>query len=291
MSKFSIFHRLLIAAIAVLALAPQAAFAWGDSGHRIVAQVGEDHLSAKAQAAVRKLAGTKGLALLATWPDFIRSEPAWDFAKEWHFLTVEDDQQISEVLAGATPGGPPRNVVEAIEYFSDILRGDKKKAGSFKALLKSNKVEPLGGSIELTALTFLVHFVGDVHQPLHVGRGGDRGGNSVSVNWFGEVKNLHSVWDGGLIDTENLSYSEFVRCLEQELADEVKVARDSSAEEWAQESIDYRHQVYSIWSKTSRSNFLPDLSYNYAHDHIEQIKQRLYNGGLRLAARLNAIFP
>ncbi len=119
MRKSSLFHLLMIVAIAFLALAPRPAFAWGDSGHRIVAQVGEDHLAANAQAAVRKLAGTKGLALLATWPDFIRSEPAWDFAKPWHFLTVEDDQQISEVLAGASPTGPPRNVVEAIGYFSD----------------------------------------------------------------------------------------------------------------------------------------------------------------------------
>jgi hypothetical protein len=277
--------------LACLLLAPRTAFAWGDSGHRIVAQVGEDRLSANAQAAIRKLAGSKGLALLATWPDFIRSEPAWDFAKPWHFLTVEDDQEISDVLGGGSPSDTPRNVVEGIEFFSAVLRGDATRTSAFAALLKANKAQPLGGSIELTALAFLVHFVGDVHQPLHVGRGGDRGGNSVSVNWFGEVKNLHSVWDEGLIESENLSYSEFVRFLEQELAAEIEVAQDSKAEDWAEESIGYRQQVYEIWSQTSRTNYLPDLGYNYAHDHIAQIRLRLYKGGLRLAARLNAIFP
>lgn len=272
-------------------LLPQPAFAWGDSGHRIVAQIGEDRLSANAEAAIRKTAGSKGLALLATWPDFIRSEPAWDFAKPWHFVTVEDDQEISAVLGGSSPSDTPRNVVEAIEFFSAVLRADSGRTAAFEALLTAAKVRPLGDSIKLTALAFLVHFVGDVHQPLHVGRGNDLGGNRVSVNWFGEVKNLHSVWDEGLIETENLSYSEFVSFLEQELAGEIELAQDSKTEDWAEESIGYRQQLYEIWSQTSRTNSLPDLGYNYAHDHIGQIKLLLYKGGLRLAARLNAIFP
>ena len=60
------------------------------------------------------------------------------------------------------------------------------------------------------ALKFLVHFIGDMHQPLHVGRGEDRGGNSIRVRWFGESRNLHSVWDSAIIASENLSFSEFV---------------------------------------------------------------------------------
>ena len=271
-------------------LAPRPSLAWGDSGHRIVAQIGEDRLTDSARAAIRKFAGSRGLALLATWPDFIRSEPAWDFAKPWHFLTVEDDQEISEMLGGGSASDTPRNVVEAIEFFSAVLRGDAARTASFEALLNTNKVQPLGGSIELTALTFLVHFVGDIHQPLHVGRANDLGGNRISVNWFGEVTNLHSVWDEGLIESENLSYSEFVRFLEQELAGEIELAQDSNPEDWAEESIGYRQQVYEIWSQTSRTNSLPDLGYNYAHDHIGQIRLRLHKGGLRLAARLNAIF-
>lgn len=88
-----------------------------------------------------------------------------------------------------------------------------------------------------------------------------------------------------------LSHSEFVRFVERELAGEIEVAQDSKTEDWAEESIGYCQQVYGIWSQTSLTNSLPDLGYNYAHDHIGQIKLCLYKGGLRLAARLNAIFP
>ena len=67
------------------------------------------------------------------------------------------------------------------------------------------------------ALEYILHIVGDVHQPLHAGNGDDRGGNDVKVRWFGDETNLHSVWDSKLIDSRNLSYTEYARWLGRDI--------------------------------------------------------------------------
>jgi hypothetical protein len=131
--------------------------------------------------------------------------------------------------------------------------------------------------------------VGDVHQPLHVGRGGDLGGHRVSVNWFGEVSNLHGSWDEGLIESEHLSYSEFVDFLEAEQGRGLAVGNLDDVKAWAEESRKVRFKVYEIYGKTSRDNHLPELSYQYAHDQMELLEARLYKGGRRLAARLDEV--
>jgi hypothetical protein len=275
--------------LAALLLAPQALRAWGDKGHRISGLVAQEALSEEARRAVREIAGTRTLEMLATWPDFARADPAWDFASRWHYVSVADDGTLDEVLAAAAPSLEPDNLIEATGYFRAILAGDVERRRNFEELLSANDAKPREGSIELTALCFLAHFVGDLHQPLHVGRAGDHGGNSIAVNFFGEIKKLHSVWDSGIIDSQNLSFTEFTRFLDAELAGEVE-AGDGDFQSWAQESRDYRPRLYEIWGRTSRDNYLPDLGYRYVYDHIGAVKRRLYVGGLRLARTLNSIY-
>ncbi len=279
----------ILLALTAALLLPRTAFGWGDSGHRIVARLGQDGLSPQAQRRMVEIAGSRSLAMLATWPDFIRSEKPWGFAAPWHYVTVEDADTLETVLERSALTIEPDNVVEAISYFAAILDGDARRRESFEKLMVDNRARPIGGSTELAALAFLVHFVGDIHQPLHVGRGGDHGGNSIAVNWFGEVQKLHTVWDSGLIDHQQLSFTEFVEFLEAELAGTVEPG-DGGPAAWAQESIDYRHRLYEIWSRTSRDNYLPELGYRYVYDHIGTVKRRLYLGGLRLAALLESIF-
>ena len=143
----------------------------------------------------------------------------------------------------------------------------------FEELMAANGAAPREGSVELTALCFLAHFVTDLHQPLHVGRADDRGGNSVKVNFFGEIKELHSVWDRGLIASQGLSFTEFKAFLDAELAGSVE-AGDGGPLDWAQESLEYRPRVYEIWHRTDRENYLPDLGYRYVYDHIGTAEQR-----------------
>ncbi len=289
MSETSMRRGAVLIVLMVLPLAPEVALAWGDNGHRIVAQGAEDALSADTRRALGEITGTRSLAMIATWPDFVKADAAWGFASHWHYVTVEDDRTLDEVLRRSALTLEPDNVVEAIGYFTAILDGDEQRRRNFQKLLDDNRAAPLDGSLDLTALALLVHFVGDVHQPLHVGRGNDRGGNSIAVNFFGEIRKLHSVWDSAIIEHQRLSFTEFTHFLQAELAGQADPG-DGDARVWAQESMDYRQQLYEIWGRTSRDNYLPEIGYDYIFDHIGTIKRRLSLGGLRLAGVLNSIY-
>lgn len=290
-----------VAIMLLIFLTEQTLFAFGSNGHRIVADVAQHHLSPKAQQAVKKILNGETLDHIATWPDYIRSESDWDFAKPWHFITIDVDTTVDEVLAESEKNPKIENVVDAIEYFSALLQGGNDKVEQFKQFLETQyktktkkdvKTAKLyQDSIEATALGFLVHFVGDVHQPLHVGRAEDMGGNSIKVLWFGEDSNLHSVWDTGLIESEKLSYTEITAFLDQDETDPKTLKIDAPLAEWARESVLLRHQAYlGIYKKTDYISGKPDLSYSYAHDFTPAIKKRMLQGGLRLAKMLNRIF-
>ncbi|MFQ5349499.1 MAG: S1/P1 nuclease [Thermoanaerobaculia bacterium] len=289
MSELLTARHTVVLALATALLTPPMAHAWGDNGHRIVGQGADNTLSEDARHAVRAISGNRTLAMLATWPDFARSDKAWGFVSAWHYVTVEDDETLGVVLERSALTLEPDNVVEAIDYFARILDGDAERRQNFQELMNSNRAAPLGGSLDLTALSLLAHFIGDVHQPLHVGRGNDRGGNSIAVNFFGEVKKLHSVWDSAIIEHQRLSFSEFSRFLEAELGGQIDPG-DGGPQSWAQESREYRHGLYEIWGRTSRDNYLPEIGYDYIFTHLGTIQRRLYLGGQRLGGLLNELF-
>lgn len=292
--------RYLILTIFAIALNAQTALAWGPNGHRITAQIGEDNLTPLAAERLTAIAGARSLALMATWPDFVRSFPEYDCFKPWHFLTVEDGQSLEDAMklrpekSGACDMDSfhalemPANVVEAIEYFSDILRGDAVKAENFAQMLRVNGATPYNGSVEQTALALVVHLIGDVHQPLHVGRGPDRGGNAIAVKWFDEPVKLHEVWDESMIDSEKLSYSEFAAFLMQRFWQTDIGAYQDGARTWALESVGHRAAVYDFGAAAGED--VPNLSYEYQAKHDAVLKQRLFQGGMRLSQVLNRIF-
>lgn len=291
--------RYFILTIFAIALNTQGALAWGPNGHRITAQIGEDNLMPEAVERLKDIVGDQSLALMATWPDFVRSFPEYDCFKPWHFFTVEDGQTIESAMKLRPKDSGtcdmetfkaldmPGNVVEAIGYFADILDGDTSKAANFAQMLQANGAAPYNNSIEQTALALVVHLIGDVHQPLHVGRGPDRGGNNITVNWFDSYVNLHQVWDELLIEREKLSYTEFAAFLEQRFGDTGIGDYREGVTSWTQESIGHRDAVYDFGG--GKGFNVPRLSYGYAAKQDTLIKQRLYQGGKRLSVVLNAI--
>jgi hypothetical protein len=247
-----------LALLLVLAAAPVSG--WGPVGHRVVGRIAERHLSEAAARGVAAILGSESLAQAATWPDEIRSDPAWDMAKPWHFVSLDDGESYE-----TAPKSPDGDAVEAIGRFTKVLK-DPQTAPEKKA----------------EALRFLVHFVGDVHQPLHVGRRGDIGGNSIQVSWFGESTNLHAVWDEKIIETEKLSFSELADFIDHPTLTEIRTWQGSGVLDWVSESMAERAQVYAIGDKK--------LSYLYAYQNGPLVKRRLLQGGVRLAGLLNALF-
>jgi hypothetical protein len=122
--------------------------AWGPTGHRVVGRVADRHLSKRAAEAIKGLLGQDTLAETGTWADDIRADPKWNHAAPWHYVTVEDHQTYE-----TSKKNPQGDVIEAIRRFEAVLRNPN-SSGEEKA----------------QAVKFLTHFIGDLHQPLHVGR-------------------------------------------------------------------------------------------------------------------------
>lgn len=249
------------AVLAVLAAAafPTSALAWGSTGHRAVGRVAEHHLGPAAARAVADLLAPDTLAFASTWADEIRSETEWSKADPWHFTTVPDGQPVEAAVKG-----PAGDVLEALARFERVL-ADRSAPRTERA----------------QALKWVVHLIGDLHQPLHVGREGDRGGNDVLVLWFGEPSNLHTVWDSTIVQHSELSFTELAELVDRPTPEELSDARTSRAADWARESVELREGVYAIGDRR--------LSWKYVHDHWPVVQRRIRQAGLRLAATLDRL--
>ena len=277
--------------ISVLICLPQLLSAWGANGHRIVAQICYDNLSPTARTSVDEALGDNYLAQLSTWPDYIKADKGWDFAKSWHYMTVHPDQTLTDVANGNQRKPKIDDVREGIELMVNILKGDAEARDRMTKLMAENKLAPLAGSLDATALAFLIHFIGDVHQPMHVGKNRDQGGNKISVLYFGERKNLHSVWDSGIIEQERLSYTEFAAFAAIHTRARKAEWENAPLTEWISESIELRERLYNnLYDRTDRETGLPDFSWDYQHDFLPIVEERLAAAGYRAAALLNGIY-
>ena len=166
-------------------------FPWGKTGHRITGEVAEAHLTEKAKIEIAKILSDPSLANASTWADEMRPNPDFQKYSTWHYANMPLDKRYSE-----HPQSKKGDIVQAIKLCKAKLRNPN--------VSKNEKA---------FHLRFLVHLVGDIHQPLHVGRGEDRGGNEIKVKWFGKDTNLHRVWDSEMINTYMMSYTEFTDLL------------------------------------------------------------------------------
>lgn len=241
-----------------LMLTPIIGFSWGATGHRVVGQVAMNHMSKKANKNVLVALGTEDVAMVANWMDFIKSESDKRHMNAWHYCSIPD--------SGHYQGAPEEgDVNKMINQFIEELK------------TKSFSVD------EQFALKSLIHMVGDVHQPLHVGNGTDRGGNDVKLKFFYSKSNLHRVWDSGMIDKQQLSYTEYAKWIDVATSVEVNTWQSASVMNWMEESVSYRGSIYDFPEDKK-------LSYKYVHDHIHQVNLRLLQAGVRLAGILNQIY-
>jgi hypothetical protein len=199
-----------------------AAARWYDLGHRLVARVAERRLTPGAAAAVRDLLGGQSLADASVWADDIRQYR--HDADALHFVNIPLDAAGYDP-ARDCPGG--RCIIAAIERDSRVL-ADPGAAPATRA----------------EALRFLIHFMGDLHQPLHVADAGDRGGNRRLVYLLGDSMNLHQVWDGELLKLAAAGETDHLDRLRREMdtLDLAALERGTVAE-WAMEGhrIAVRH--------------------------------------------------
>jgi len=261
----SVHHRALTAIVIAALASPLPAAAFGPSGHRLAGYIAEQHLCAETRIALEPLLAGMTLADAGLWPDTIRRLPEWEHSKPWHYLNVSDHGSV----ARAARQGPD-NVLAALARF-------EKELGNAS----------LGNQQRGLALRFVVHFVVDLHQPLHVGRESDRGGNLIPVLVGERETNLHAVWDGELLRPPGgLSARDRVRRLPPPAAPDVRRWQLASPLDWARESQALRSRVYGFTRPADRPAALPP---DYLERSRSVIDQRLLMSGVRLAGRLNGI--
>jgi hypothetical protein len=249
----------------------QPATAFGPNGHRIAGRLAEPLLCAAARADIEVLGGGDGLGEIGQWADQIRSSPTWRHTAPWHYLNVDEANEVrGSVAAAAVLRGyrSPRegDVLFAIERFTAEL-GERARSRAQRAL----------------ALRFLVHFVVDVHQPLHVGRATDRGGNAIDVRYGTTSVNLHRFWDTDVIGLVGLSPRRYASALTERLDPAVARRRSGTPRDWAAEGLALRSRVYGY----APDGVLDDVYLAAAQGIAEE---RLVRAAERLAATLNGIY-
>ena len=249
-----------------LVFSPLYSMAWGALGHRIVGEIAESHLNNKAKKAVAKILGNESMAIASNWPDFIKANPYYKNFSSWHYINFKNGLTKPE--------------------FEFLLSADTDQ-DAFTAInflvskLKENKI---ADSLKTQYLKLLIHIVGDIHQPLHVGRQEDLGGNKIMVKWFDKETNLHSVWDGKLVNFQQLSYTEYARSINFHSKEYKSKIQNSSVSEWLYESYLISGEIYAKVKPNEK------LGYNYNYNNIDIINKQLLKSGIRLAGLLNDIF-
>lgn len=235
---------------------------WGQTGHRVVGEIAYKHLTKKAKRNLEKLLGREGLALVSTYGDEIKSDGKYRKFSPWHYVNFKDGESYE-----TSEKNPKGDIVTGIKKCQEIISSPNSS--------KEDKV---------FYLKFLVHLVGDLHQPLHIGRKEDKGGNSIKVKWFRKNTNLHSVWDTRMIESFGMTYTELASNLDKFSKNQVKSLQQGSVLDWVNETRLITMKVYTSAKEGE------NLSYRYMYDYFATVKEQLQKGGLRLAKILNDLF-
>lgn len=235
---------------------------WGRTGHRATGEIASSHLSNKAGRAIHKLLDGASLALVSTFGDEIKSDERYGDYWTWHFVNFPFGSDYN-----THPKSEQGDIIQAINTCIAILKDDN--------ATKEEKV---------FHLKMLVHFIGDLHQPLHVGMAKDKGGNDFQVRWFDEGTNLHTVWDTKMIESYNMSYSELAANSRQLSSAQLDIIQQGNVLDWMKESRELCEDIYANTKVGEK------LGYNYMYKYVDVAKFQIQKGGIRLAKILNDIF-
>jgi hypothetical protein len=253
-------RKLLLLSTALVLLCAQS-WAWGREGHRIIAAVAEDHLDETSKVMIQSLIGNNHLYSIASWADDIRRERPE--TKTWHYVNIPLGSTY-DAARDCAPGCVVATIDDLVKVLTD------------KNAPRDQRAE---------ALKFLVHFVGDVHQPMHAVKEA-AGGNGIHVSFLDSARcgpyecSLHGVWDTSMILRTGMKQEEYVQH-EEELVKTAKLEREDggTAVQWANESVGL---AQAAWVANGAS-----LDDGYYQKEIKVVDRQMAVAGLRLAKLLN----
>ncbi len=275
MSSVSRQRRPIVTLLAILTALQAAtpAWAWGRLGHRVISRMVEQHLTPKAKAAIAGLLEEgESLADASTWADDYRRSHRR--TAPWHSVDVPlDEPRYDRRFSGDVPD--KGCVVDKITEFRAALKDPSRRPEDRRQSLR-----------------FLIHFVQDVHMPLHVGDNHDKGGNRTQVRFFDRGTNMHALWDSGMIEraghTEQFWLAELAKLDTPENRD---AAMRGTVEDWATESLLAARAAYTVPESGKRLKPGQKLGDAYVAANLPVARRRLYQASIRLAMLLNEAFP
>lgn len=248
-----------IAAMAIVA----DCFAWGQVGHDTTCNIAERHLTKKAKKKISKILDGKSIVYWSNWLDNACHHPEYAYASTWHYKNVDEGQKYDDV-APFEKGDIITALTEQVEK------------------LKSHS---LSKDEEALAIKMLIHFMGDIHQPMHLAHKSDLGGNKVNVKFFTTSTNLHHVWDEDLVERgHHWTYDEWTDQIDRADKQQVREILKGTFDDWAKESLEYATKIYATAPEGTK------MSYDYVAEWTPVVEERLLYGGLRLANILNEIY-
>ena len=249
--------KIIIIAIVFFILTPISALAWGKKGHDLVAEIAFKQLNRKTRKLVLHYLDGMSIEDAANWMDNVRKDHTYDNLKPLHYVNFEKGEVVKDSCCD--------NIISALSTTIMQLKDYKK----------------MSDSDVKTKLCYLFHLMGDLHQPLHVGYGSDKGGNSYQVHFNDKGTNLHGLYDYGIIEYKDLNLKE---CIKEHKynSKEIDSIQKGSVLDWAKESRSYLDLVYNTDGHT--------ISNEYVETNYPIIKSQIHKAGLRLAGVLKSVF-
>ncbi|XP_052202071.1 endonuclease 4-like [Diospyros lotus] len=278
--------------ILVLQLIP-GVLGWGKEGHYVICKIAEAYLSEDASVAVKALLPDRAegdLASVCSWPDEIRHHFHWRWSGPLHYVDTPDFRCNYEYCRDCHDYAGRKDMCVTGAIYNYTMQLMSAYNGS-NSEVKYNLTE---------ALMFLSHFVGDVHQPLHVGFIGDEGGNTITVRWYRRKTNLHHVWDNMIIESAKKTF------YDSDLSNMIESIQKNITVGWSDDILlwescalgqtvcpdPYASESINLACKFAYRNATPGstLKDDYFLSRLPVVEKRLAQSGIRLAATLNRIF-
>jgi hypothetical protein len=250
--KFLLIFTLLFKAISF-------SYGWGATGHNIVADVAKSYVAKDIQDSVNKYFGDMTWESASTWMDEIKSNHQYDYMKVWHYLDMEKGEKYDDTIAKGN-----NVIVQLQKAISNLMNKSKLTKDEINFNLK-----------------ILFHLMGDFHQPLHVGYGVDKGGNTIKVTFNGKSTNLHHIWDSDIIEYKKITFDNIKKLLSKLSQHKINKITEGDIMKWMVQTRNYLDAVYS---------YTPVISEDYINKSYTIIENQLLYAGIRLGYTLNNIF-
>lgn len=239
-------------------------FAWGQKGHDTTVFIAENHLTPITAAVINDILDGKSMVYYANWLDNASHTPEYAYSKTWHYKNIDSGIEFDKAPLLET---------------GDIVRAIPEQVAVLQNPEATKEQKQL-------ALKMVIHFLGDIHQPMHMGHASDIGGNRWHVKYFGKDSNLHSVWDSSIPESAHKwSYTEWQQQIDRATPEEeAAILAVGNPVEWGKETYAICEKVYDGTPEDT------NISYDYIAEWSPVIEQQFLKGGLRLADVLNSVF-